>query len=203
MLKVGLTGGIATGKSNVLRLLRELGCETSDADQMAHAAIAPGQPAFAEIIQDFGSEVLKEDGTIDRARLGRIVFADGDRRQRLNAIVHPRVFEAQTHWYQEVESRRPDAIAVVDAALMIETGSFRRFDLIVVVYCRPELQVERLMERSQLSRDDALARINAQMPAEEKLKHANYVIDTSGGFAETRIQVETLYTNLQEKQRES
>ncbi len=203
MLKVGLTGGIATGKSNVLRLLGELGCETSDADQLAHAAIAPRQPAFDEILETFGPEILAGDGTIDRARLGRIVFADEDKRQLLNAIVHPRVFEAQALWYAEVELRRPDAIAVVDAALMIETGSYRRFDVIVVVHCRPELQIERLMKRNYLSREDALARINAQMPSEEKLKYANYSVDTSGDFAETREQVETLYRTLRETHRPS
>jgi dephospho-CoA kinase len=199
MLKVGLTGGIATGKSHILSLLRELGCEVCDADEFAHAAIAPGAPAYHEVVREFGPEVLAGDGTIDRARLGRDVFADPERRARLNAIVHPRVYEAQKRWFDEVEERNPDAIAVVDAALLIETGSWRRFDFLVVVYCMLEQQIERLMSRNHLSREDALARIDAQMPTSEKLKYADYTIDTSAGYEHTRIQVEKLYERLQKE----
>ena len=196
MLKVGLTGGIATGKSFVVSVLGELGCEVSDADALAHAAIAPGQPAYDEIIETFGRDVRAADGKIDRARLGAIVFADPAARERLNAIVHPRVFAAQAAWFAELERRRPDVIAVVDAALMIETGSYRRFDKLVVVHCRPELQLERLMKRNQLTREAAQARIDAQMPSAEKLKYADYTIDTSEGFDETRRQVVELYGKL-------
>jgi dephospho-CoA kinase len=196
MLKVGLTGGIATGKSFVVSVLGELGCEVSDADVLAHAAIAPGQPAYDEIIETFGRDVRAADGKIDRARLGAIVFADPAARERLNAIVHPRVFAAQAAWFAELERRRPDVIAVVDAALMIETGSYRRFDKLVVVHCRPELQIERLMKRNQLPREAAQARIDAQMPSVEKLKYADYAIDTSDGFDVTRRQVVELYGKL-------
>jgi dephospho-CoA kinase len=196
MLKVGLTGGIATGKSYVVSVLGELGCETSDADRLAHEAIAPGRPAYEEILAAFGREILDSEGRIERARLGRIVFADAEARARLNAIVHPRVYEAQQAWFAEVEARNPDAIAVVDAALMIETGSYRRFDLLVVVHCRPELQLERLTARSGLAREDAEARIKAQMPSDEKLKYADYSIDTSGGFEDTRRRVVELYEKL-------
>ena len=196
MLKVGLSGGIATGKSFVVSVLGELGCEVSDADALAHAAIAPGQPAYDEIIDTFGRDVRAADGKIDRARLGAIVFADPAARERLNAIVHPRVFAAQAAWFAELERRRPDVIAVVDAALMIETGSYRRFDKLVVIHCRPELQLERLMNRNQLTREAALARIDAQMPSAEKLKYADYAIDTSGSFDETRRQVVELYGKL-------
>lgn len=196
MLKVGLTGGIATGKSNVLRLLKELGCETIDADDVAHAAIAPGQPAYDEIVGEFGQQILAQDGSIDRSKLGAIVFDDQTRRERLNAIVHPRVYAAQQKWYTEVEAQRPDAIVVVDAALMIEAGSYKRFDVVVVVHCSPEQQLERLMTRNRLSREDALKRINAQMPSTEKLKYADYSIDTSGGFDETRLQVRELFAAL-------
>lgn len=196
MLKVGLTGGIATGKSFVVSVLGELGCETSDADRLAHDAIAPGRPAYDEIVAAFGRGILDSDGRIERTRLGRIVFADAEARARLNAIVHPRVYEAQQEWFAGVESRNPHAIAVVDAALMIETGSYRRFDLLVVVHCRPELQLERLMARNNLAREDAEARIKAQMPSEEKLKYADYSIDTSGGFEDTRRRVVELYEKL-------
>ena len=196
MLKVGLTGGIATGKSYVLSLFQELGCEVIDADTLAHAAIEPGQPAFDDILQLFGADVLASDGTIDRTKLGRIVFSDDLLRERLNAIVHPRVFEAQTKWFSQLLERKPDTIAIVDAALIIETGAHRRFDVVIVVHCTPEIQVERLMKRNQLSQEDALARVNAQMPSEEKLKYADYAIDTSDGFDATRSQVEVVYEKL-------
>jgi len=201
MLKVGLTGGIATGKSHILSLLRELGCEVSDADDFAHAAIAPGAPAYDEILGEFGRGMLAGDGTIDRAQLAREVFADSERRARLNEIVHPRVYEAWTRWFAEVEARNPDAIAIVDAALLIETGSYRRFDFLVVVYCTLQQQVERLMSRNHLSREEALARIEAQMPTSEKLKYADYTIDTSTDYEHTRSQVEQLYTRLQKEQK--
>lgn len=197
MLKVGLTGGIATGKSYVLEVLRELGCAVIDADNVAHQAMEPGQPAYDDIVAEFGPTVLSEDGTINRAALGALVFADAARRARLNAIVHPRVFEAQAAWLADLATRNPQAIAVVDAALMVETGSYKRFDKLVVVYCEPQLQLERLMTRNNLSREQAEARIKAQLPTAEKLKVADYVINTSRGFEETRQQVEALYPQLE------
>jgi len=196
MLKVGLTGGIATGKSYVLSVMRELGCETMDADIVVHRLIEPGQTAYEEIVAHFGTEVLDPAGRIDRARLGAIVFNDENQRAKLNSIVHPRVFAAQERWFDEVEARDPGVIAVVDAALMIETGSYRRYDKLLVVHCRPELQLERLMARSNLTRGEALSRISAQMPSAEKLKYADFALDTSNGFAATRGQVESLCSEL-------
>jgi dephospho-CoA kinase len=200
MLSVGLTGGIATGKSHVAELLRELGCEVMDADLIAHQAIEPGQPAYREIVNEFGRGVVDENGTIDRARLGAVVFADPSRLKRLNAIVHPRVIEAQERWLAGLAARSPGAIAVVDAALLIEAGAHRRFNKLVVVFCRPELQLERLMTRNRLTREEAMARIAAQMPMAEKLKYADYTINTSGRFVDTRQQVERLYTELRRQQ---
>jgi dephospho-CoA kinase len=197
MLKIGLTGGIATGKSYVLSVLQELGCEVIDADAIVHQLMEPGQPAYQEIIDHFGREVIGSEGKIDRAKLGAIVFADKTQREKLNSIIHPRVYEAQARWFSEVEQRNSTAIAVVDASLMIETGSYRRFDKVVVVYCETELQIERLMTRNNFTREQALARINAQMPSDEKLKYADYTIDTSDGFEKTRRQVEYLYAGLQ------
>ncbi|NOT59274.1 MAG: dephospho-CoA kinase [Acidobacteria bacterium] len=193
MLKVGLTGGIATGKSYVVSVLRELGCETLDADVVAHQAIEPGKPAYHDIVTEFGETVLNADSTINRPALGAIVFGDEAKRQRLNAIVHPRVFEAQAAWLATLD---PSAIAVVDAALMIETGSYKRFDKVVVVHCTPALQLERLMARNQLTQAQAEARIAAQMPAAEKVKVADYTIETSLGFEDTRRQTEALYARL-------
>ena len=196
MLKVGLTGGIATGKSYVLGVLRELGCEVIDADAVAHQVMEPGQAAYDEIVAHFGRGVLSEDGGIDRVKLGGIVFADQEQRARLNAIVHPRVYAAQARWLAEVLARNPQAIAVFDAALMIETGSYQRFDKIVVVYCDAELQLQRLIARNNLTREQALARIAAQMPTAEKLTYADFTVNTSAGFADTRRQVEQLYAML-------
>jgi dephospho-CoA kinase len=196
MLKVGLTGGIATGKSYVLSVLSELGCEVIDADTIAHLAVEPGRPAYQDIINHFGDEILNEDGVINRAALGAIIFANKTAREKLNAIVHPRVYEAQAEWFEEVARRNPAAIAVVDAALMIETGSYLRFDKVIVVYCDPELQFQRLMERNGFSRDQAQARISTQMPSQEKLGYADYSIDTSNGFEDTRRQAEKIYADL-------
>ncbi len=203
MLKVGLTGGIATGKSYVLAVLGELGCEVIDADTIAHQVIEQGRPAYRDIVNHFGAEILNEDGTINRAALGAIVFGDKNAREKLNAIVHPRVYEAQVEWFEQIAQRAPGAIAVVDAALMIETGSYRRFDKIVVVYCDPELQLKRLMERNGFTREQALVRISAQLPSEEKLKYADYSINTSNGFEDTRRQTEAIYEKLRGLQPES
>jgi len=196
MLTIGLTGGIATGKSYILGVLGELGCDVIDADAVARQVVEPGQPTFEEIVAHFGREILDAEGAIDRAKLGGIVFADKAEREKLNSIVHPRVYETQAKWLADVAARNPEAIAVVDAALMIETGSYRRFDKVIVVWCDPQLQLERLMARNNLSPDEAAARIAAQMPAEEKLKYADYCIDTSKGFEDTRRQVESLYAEL-------
>lgn len=196
MLKIGLTGGIATGKSYVISVLRELGCEVLDADLTAREVVEPGQPAFNEIVNHFGREILSPDGTLDRAKLGAAIFASPTQREKLNAIVHPRVFEAQARWLAEIANRNPPTIAVVDAALMIETGSYRRFDKLIVVYCEPEIQIERLMARNNFSREEALTRISAQMPSAEKLKYADFTINTSLGFEDTRRQVESLYGQL-------
>ena len=194
MLKVGLTGGIATGKSYVVSVLRELGCAVLDVDVIAHQAIEPDKPAYQDIISEFGTGVLNADDTINRPALGAIVFGDEAKRLRLNAIVHPRVFEAQAAW---LATLNPSAIAVIDAALMIETGSYKRFDKVVVVHCTPQLQLERLMARNQLTQAQAEARIAAQMPSAEKVKVADYTIETSLGFEDTRRQVEALYAALQ------
>ncbi|HYV03282.1 MAG TPA: dephospho-CoA kinase, partial [Blastocatellia bacterium] len=196
MLKVGLTGSIAVGKSYVLAVLAELGCVTFDADKIAHSVMAPGRDAHRDIVREFGDEVLSADGSIDRVKLGAIVFTDPTRRQRLNEIVHPRVIEEQNRLLEEVQTNRPDAIVVIDAALMIESGGYKRFDKIIVVYCDRETQIQRLTERNQISREDADLRVAAQMSSEEKLSYADYRIETGGTFEETREQVVEVYNQL-------
>lgn len=200
MLKVGLTGGIACGKTYVTNLLRDLGCEVIDADQVARAVVEPGQPAYDDIVKEFGAENLQADGTIDRAKLSAVIFADATQRTKMNAIVHPRIHEAQSRWMADVAERNPTAIVVVDAALLIESGGYKRFDKIVVVHCAPDIQLARLMTRNNLSYEAAAQRIAAQMPTAEKLKYADYSIDTSGGFDPTQQQVIALYTELQKQE---
>ena len=199
MLKVGLTGGIATGKTYVADSLRKLGCEVSDADVVARIIVEPGQPAYEDIVQAFGPEILQPDGTIDRARLGAIIFANEQARLNLNAMTHPRIHEAQSRWLAEVAERNPNAIAIIDASLMIESGGYKKFDKIIVVYCSLEVQLERLMTRNNLSCEEAMKRIAAQMPASEKLKYADYSVETSGGFEATDQQVESLYIELEKQ----
>lgn len=196
MLKVGLTGSIAVGKSYVLSVLDELGCVTFDADKIAHSVMEPGRPAYQDIVREFGDAVLSSDGVIDRQKLGAVVFADDARRRRLNEIVHPRVFEEQNRLLAEAESRDPNAIAVIDAALMIESGGYKRFDALIVVYCDRETQIERLMRRAGITREDAERRVAAQMSSEEKLMYADYRIDTGSAFEQTRQRVADLFGEL-------
>ena len=198
MLKVGLTGSIAVGKSFVLGVLAELGCRVLDADKTAREAVAMGSPGLSAVVQAFGREVLHADGTLDRTKLGSVVFADEDQRQRLNSILHPFIIAAQDAQMRRWEEDDPDGIAVVDAALMIESGGYQRFDKLIVAHCRPEIQLERLMSRDRLTEEEAQQRIAAQMPQEEKMRHANYLIDTSDGFAAARRQTEAVYRELRE-----
>lgn len=203
MLKAGLTGSIAVGKSFVVSVFKELGCVTFDADQIAHRVMEPGREAYADIVREFGPDVLDEDRRIDRGKLGAIVFADPERRSALNAIVHPRVIEEQNRLLREAEADDPEGIAIVDAALMIESGGYKRFDKLIVVFCESEAQIERLMQRSGLSREEAERRVAAQMPSEEKREYADYEIDTTGSFEETRRRVAEVYNALTKDRREA
>ena len=201
MLKVGLTGSIAVGKSFVVSVFRDLGCATFDADKIAHTVMEPGREAFDDIVRDFGRAVLGEDGSVDRAKLGAIVFADSERRRRLNEIVHPRVITEQNRLLAEFERKNPEGIVIVDAALMIESGGYKRFDKLIVVFCSSETQIERLMKRNNVTREEAELRVAAQMPSEEKRRYADYEIDTSGTQEETRARVTEIYHLLLEVQK--
>ncbi|HJY85393.1 MAG TPA: dephospho-CoA kinase [Candidatus Acidoferrales bacterium] len=195
MLRVGLTGGIACGKSTVAAMMRELGCVVFEADPLAHRLIEPGQPAYEEVIQEFGRQVCAPDGRIDRARLGQIVFADRLKLSLLNHIVHPRVAESLNRELVALERVEPRAVVVVEAALIIEAGYHKRLDRLVVVWCLPEQQIERLMDPRLgrgMTRQQAEQRISAQMPLDEKRRLADDEIDCSGSLEKTRRQVETL-----------
>jgi dephospho-CoA kinase len=196
MLRAGLTGSIAVGKSYVSSVLAELGCHVLDADQTAREVVAPGSVGLRAVAEAFGSEVLQPDGALDRAKLGAIVFSDDTKRARLNSLLHPLIIEAQDVWLRRCEAQDPRGVGVVDAALMIETGSYARFEKLIVVYCRPELQLERLIKRDGLKPSEAVRRISSQMPQEEKKKFADYLIDSSGGFEETREQARAVYEKL-------
>lgn len=196
MLQVGLTGSIAVGKSFVLGVLAELGCRVLDADKTAREVVAIGKQGLSAVVDAFGKEVLLADGTLDRAKLGSLVFADENKRQRLNSILHPFIIAAQDEQMRRWEHDAPGGVAVVDAALMIESGGYQRFDKLIVVHCRPEIQLGRLMSRDGLTREEAEQRIAAQMPQEEKKRHADYLIDTSDGFAAARLQTEAVYREL-------
>ncbi len=196
MLTVGLTGSIAVGKSHVCRVLSEAGIHVLDADQTAREVVAAGTDGLAEIVRNFGNDVLQQDGELNRKKLGSIIFGDPEKRQLLNSIVHPRVISAQNEWIEKLEKSDPNGIAVVDAALMIESGGYKRFPEIIVVWCEPEIQLERLMRRDHLSESEAKQRIAAQMPQEEKMRFADHLIDTSGSLEETRVKVLELVEHL-------
>jgi dephospho-CoA kinase len=196
MLRAGLTGSIAVGKSFVSGVLAESGCHVLDADEVARRVVEPGAEGLRAIVFEFGESVLRSDGTLDRARLGSIVFNEEAKRRLLNSILHPLIIAEQDAWLRRKEAEDPRGVAVVDAALMIESGGHERFDRLVVVHCRPELQLERLMRRNNLSREEAEARIAAQMPQAEKLRHADFRIDTSGSFEDTRRETEEVYASL-------
>ena len=199
MLRLGLTGGIASGKSAVAAMLREKGFSVLDADSLAHKLIEPGQPAYDEVLQEFGQEVLAPGGRVDRAKLSAIVFQDRSKLDRLNAIVHPRVGEFVFRQFDEWQRAGTRDAAFVEAALLIESGIHKKLDGLVVAWCEPEQQLRRLLDRG-LSEAEARRRIAAQLPVEEKLRLATEKIDCSGSLDETRRQVETLAAKLRRSQ---
>ena len=186
------------GKSFVSGVLAELGCRVLDADETAREVVAPGSPALLEVIAKFGDSVIKSDGTLDRVAVGALVFADAGKRSILNSILHPYIIAQQDERLREWEALDPDGIAIVDAALMIESGGYKRFDKLIVVHCRTDVQLERLMSRDNLNLAEAERRISAQMPQEEKKKFADYLIDTSDGFETARRGAVEVYGQLRE-----
>ena len=199
MLRVGLTGGIASGKSTVSRMLAEKGIPVIDADAIAREVVEPGSEGLAEVAGAFGPGVLTPKGRLDRARLGERIFSDGAERRKLESILHPRIIGEQDRRLDGLERRGEAPFAVVDAALMIESGGYRRFDVLVVVDCPEAQQIERLRARNGLDAAAAAARIKAQMPLSEKVKLADRVIDNGGSVLETRALVDSLVEWLKGK----
>ena len=203
MLRVGLTGSIAVGKSFVTGVLAELGCRVVDADVVARRVVEPGAEGLRRIVEAFGGWVLRPDGTLDRAAVSAVIFKDEAKREQINSLLHPLIIAEQDELLQSWELEDPRGIGVVDAALLIESGGHGRFDRLIVVHCHPLVQLERLMRRNNLSREEAAARISAQMPQEEKLRYADFKIDTSGSYEESRRQTEEVYAELRKLADES
>ncbi|MGB4302971.1 MAG: dephospho-CoA kinase [Syntrophomonadaceae bacterium] len=193
---IGLTGGIASGKSTVSRALRELGAIIIDADEVAHAIIEPGKPAWKDIVEHFGLGVLNPDQTIDREKLGAIVFNDPEKLQVLNQITHPRVGEQFKQMIKDIKSQQADAVLFIEVPLLYETHMDRICDEVWVVWVDEETQIQRLMKRDGLSREDALKRIDAQMSLDEKARRADFVIDNRFSVEETIASATKYYNNI-------
>jgi dephospho-CoA kinase len=198
MLKMGLTGGIASGKSAVAAMLREMGFPVLEADLVAHKLIEPGQPAHDEVLSEFGAELADSTGRIDREKLGAVVFSDPVKLARLNKIIHPRVEETMFRQFEHWQRSGVRDAGFVEAALLVEAGMAEKLDGLVVAFCSPEQQLERLRARG-MSEVEARRRLAAQMPAEEKLRHATEKIDCSGTLEETRAQVRALAAKLRKR----
>ena len=196
MPKIGLTGSIAVGKSYVCEVFRELGAFVLDADLTAREVVEPDSNGLRLITKKFGDDVLQPNGELDRLKLGAIIFADEAKRQLLNSIVHPLIIEKQNEWLRRIESENADAVCIIDAALMIESGGYSRFEKLIVVWCRADIQLKRLMLRNNLSPEDALKRINSQMPQAEKKSYADFLIDTSEGFDAAKKQTVEVFDQL-------
>lgn len=196
MLKVGLTGGLACGKTFVGEALAGMGCLLIQADELGHAVLAPGGEAYEGVVTEFGREILESNGAIDRRALAARVFGHAERLERLNALVHPAVIRREEDQIAAFAAREPDGIAVVEAAILIETGSYKRFDKLILVTCTGEQQLERAMRRPGAIDADVRARLGRQMPMAEKRKFADFVIDTSGEKEDTLRQTRAVYEAL-------
>jgi dephospho-CoA kinase len=213
MLKVGLTGGIAAGKSVVGKMFVALGAHLAQADHIAHSLMQPGEPVYNEVVRRFGREILNPDGSLNRAKLAEVAFGATGEAQRpsrieeLNRIVHPAVIRNQDEWMYAIGLQDPHAIAIVEAALILEAGARDRFDQIIVVTCNPEQRAHRFAARQKIdleaARKEVARRMAAQLPDEEKVKAADHVIDNSGSLEATREQVQKVWRQLQAELEES
>ncbi|MFI5303949.1 MAG: dephospho-CoA kinase [Nitrospiria bacterium] len=196
ILKIGLTGGIASGKSTIARIFKDLGAELIDADLIAHQVIQKGNPAYRKIVKRFGKDCLKRNGEINRKILGKIIFENPDKRKILNDIVHPEVFKRKIEAERKIVKRNENAVIVFDIPLLIETGSYSTMDKVVLVYVKREKQIERLMKRNHLSREDSQKRIRAQSPFKLKKQYADYVIRGDEDLGKTRKNVKRILDKI-------
>lgn len=198
MLIAGLTGGIASGKSTVARMFSEEGGYVVDADIISREVVAPGKKGWQEVVDFFSADVLNKDGTLNRKKLGDIVFSNPKKRKKLEEILHPKIYKEQTKEIKEILKRDSRAIVIVDVPLLIEVNKHKNFDRVILVYVSPQIQIERLMKRDGLSLRDAHLRISAQMPIESKVKYAHYVINNEGSLKKTRERVREVFQKLKE-----
>ncbi len=194
MVRAALTGGIATGKSYCLAGFARFGAATIDADRLAREVVEPGTAGLARVAQRFGSAVIQSDGTLDRAALGRIVFADRSARADLESIIHPEVYRRISEWFADLPSGT--RVAIADIPLLFETGQEHEFDVVIVSACEPAEQLKRLMARDRLSREAAEARLAAQWPIAAKVARAHFVIRTDDSYAETDLAIRRVYDSL-------
>ncbi len=199
MLLVGLTGGIASGKSLVGRVFRDLGAHLIDADRIVHSLLSKNEQAWKEVLDHFGRDILLPNNEINRKKLGDIVFNDSEQREWINRCLHPKVFDAFVASVRNFRNHPPDTIIVLDAALLIETGYYKKMDRTVVVYATPEQQLERLSQRDNFSKEQALVRIQSQMPLDEKRRYADYVIENTGSREHTEHQARNVYLKLKQE----
>jgi len=199
VLRVGLTGGIACGKSTVAKMFADLGARIIYADKIAHDLYRPGQPIHAELLRRFGPDIVQPDGEIDRSRLAAVAFGNG-KVQELNKIVHPAVIRRQEQLMYEISTHEPNAVIMVEAALIFEAGAKNKFVKIIVVSCRPDQKIARYAQRANIDEGAATAEVHrrskAQLSDEEKIRRADYVVDNSGSLERTRQQVERIYAEL-------
>jgi dephospho-CoA kinase len=201
MLNVGLTGGIATGKSTVVRMLVKKGARVIDHDALVHALQEPGRPVWNRIVETFGREILDAAGRIDRKKLGALVFGSEERRRALEGIVHPAVLEEAQRERERIGREEERAIVLSDIPLLLEVGMQGLFDLILLIYAPPEVQIARVMKRNSMTRDEAAARLGAQMPIDEKLKRADVVICNGGTMKELQTRVDEVWEQLLSRER--
>jgi dephospho-CoA kinase len=196
MLRVGLTGGLASGKSFVGHALVSLGCQLIEADALGHQVLLPGAEAYDAVVAEFGAEILDSERRIDRRKLGAIVFGQPVLLEKLSRLVHPAVRAREERIFAAAGRADPRAIVVVEAAILVETGSYKKFDRLIVAVCSLEQQMERAMKRDGLTREEVTARLSRQLPLEEKVRVADYVIDTSGTKENTMEQTRVVHNSL-------
>ena len=196
MVRVGLTGGLASGKSFVGKALSDMGCHLIQADELGHDVLMPGREAYDTVVNEFGNGILDQDNFIDRRKLGSLVFHDPEKLAKLSSIVHPAVIRREQDMVAQIAASDPHAIVVVEAAILVETGSHLTFDRLIVVVCTPEQQMERAMHRDAYSKEEVMERLSRQLPLDDKKRIAHYVIDTSGTKESTLEQTRAVYESL-------
>ena len=197
-LLAGLTGGMGSGKTTVGNLFKALGAYVLDADEICRSLVEPGKPAWREIVDLLGNGIIRDDQTLDRRKIAEIVFKDPEKKKALESILHPRVIEEEQVLYNEILKEDPEALVIIDAALLIESENYRKVDKVIVIACDEETQLRRIMSKDVFSREDAQRRLQQQMPLEEKVKFADFVLQNDSGLSELKKKVEALFHQLQQ-----